>query len=113
MNTPCDTPSNVVTLLYDIPSNTSLTMSTANMSVGSDRSDIRKLVEENDSLDQQCYYSVLDLLKLRATIMLAQREEFEELDAINKEKHACTAKEERVMERLRKDISAMRESLQV
>jgi hypothetical protein len=46
----------------------------------SSRNEASKLVAGNDQLDHQCYLSVSELLKLRLRIMIAQREEVEELE---------------------------------
>lgn len=38
------------------------------------------MISENNKYDYQCYNSVAELLKLRLRILIAQREEMEELD---------------------------------
>lgn len=38
------------------------------------------MISENNKYDHQCYISVSELLKLRLRILIAQREEMEELD---------------------------------
>lgn len=87
------------------------TLQQANMTIGEEREETKRLIEECDSLDNQCFLSVSELLKLRAKMMVAQREEFEELDNINREKVQCSAKEVRVMEKLRRGITGMRENV--
>ena len=48
------------------------------------RKEAARMIFENDKYDHQCYLSVSELLKLRLRIMIAQREEMEELDRHNK-----------------------------
>lgn len=41
---------------------------------------VAALIAENDKYDHQCFLSVVELLKLRARVVVSEREEVEELD---------------------------------
>ena len=48
--------------------------------LGPDIQNVSALIAENDRYDHQCFLSVVELLKLRARVMVSEREEVEELD---------------------------------
>ena len=54
-----------------------------------DIQNVSALISENDKYDHQCFLSVVELLKLRARVMVSEREEVEELDSYVRTCNLC------------------------
>jgi hypothetical protein len=80
-------------------------------SLDSCRSEAAELIKEVDKLDHQGYLSVSELLNLRLKIMIAQREEVEELSQLRSDKEFFSARETQMREQLISDMSLMKRRL--
>lgn len=63
--------------------------------------DARTLYETVDETEAQCFLAVSELLRLRASIMTAQREEVEQLELLQKDKAYFIEKEEKTRQQVR------------
>ena len=75
------------------------------------RSEAASLIKEVDKLDHQGYLSVSELLHLRLKIMVAQREEIEELAQLKSDKEFFSAREIQMREQLLSDMTLMKRRL--
>lgn len=66
------------------------------------------LIAEMDHLDQQSFFSVSELLRLRLNIMVAQRLEVEELENLTKEREYFEKKERELHEQLLTEVKQMK-----
>ena len=80
-------------------------------SVDLDHTELSLLVDENDHLDQQCFLAVSELFKVRVRMLSNQREEFEELDQLYREKCHFAGLEEEIIETLHHDIHEITQRL--
>jgi len=75
------------------------------------RGEASALINEVDRLDYQGFLSVSELLRLRLRIMIAQREEVEELSRLHADKAFFLAKEKQTREQLVADMALMKRRL--
>jgi hypothetical protein len=71
----------------------------------------KELIKEMNSIDQQAYFSVYELLYLRLKIMVAQRMEVEELETLTKEKQYFLMKEQELRDQLVAEMAQMKSRL--
>jgi hypothetical protein len=77
------------------------------------RTEAETLVEDLDRLDHQCYMAVAELLKLRLRIMIAQREEFEGIEKLAREKKEFETKEATMKNLLLADMQKLKHQMKV
>lgn len=74
-------------------------------------SEARVLIDEMNSINQQAFFSVHELLHLRLKIMVAQRMEVEELESLTKEKQYFLLKERELRDQLVAEMAQMKSRL--
>jgi len=99
------------TLVHSVEGSIFENKENSNRLLETSRYEASRLISDNDRLDHQCYLSVSELLKLRLRIMIAQREEVEELDKLNEEKIDCEKSEIFLRNQLISDIQELRDNL--
>lgn len=72
----------------------------------------RQLWQENDTVDFQCFYAVAELLKLRFRIMIAQREEIEALETLQRDRDDFKEREEQLKSEILEEMERSRRSVQ-
>lgn len=71
----------------------------------------RQLWQENDTVDFQCFYAVAELLKLRFRIMIAQREEIEALETLQRDRDDFKVREEELKSEILEEMERSRRSV--
>lgn len=69
------------------------------------------LLEEVNNYEMQCYMSVSELLKLRLRILVAQREEVEEMELLDNDRQFYDAREKKTKKQLFADMAMMKTRL--
>lgn len=70
------------------------------------------LCAEVDRNENQCFFAVSELLRLRYRILVAQRQEVEELEQLHQEKESFVAKEEQTKRELLEEMSRLQRAAQ-
>lgn len=69
------------------------------------------LSDEVDKLDYECFLSASELLRLRLSIFISQREELEEIAQLNREKDMYKIKEKELKDQLALDIHLVKQKV--
>lgn len=73
---------------------------------------VERVIEEIEYLEKQCFQATYDLLGLRLKIMIAQREEVDELERLEKDQEFFMIKDQETRENLIDDLQKIRDQLQ-
>lgn len=73
----------------------------------------RLLWQEHDAVDFQCFYAVAELLKLRFRIMIAQREEIEALETLQRDRDDFKEREEELKNEILEEMERSRKSMKL
>lgn len=77
------------------------------------REKAEKLISEVDKLDHEGYLAVSELLKLRLKIMVAQRQEIEELEKLHSDQLLFSLRESQTKEQLITEMQLMKKRLKI
>ena len=71
-----------------------------------------KLLDEAHNFEMQCFMAVAEMLRLRHGILVAQRQEVEELERLDNDRHFFALKEQKTKRELQSDMVLMKKRLQ-